>query len=148
MWDAATGRQLTRPLQHDVQYAAFSSDGRRIVTASQDKTARVWDASTGLPLTAPLQHQDEVTHAEFSPDGQQIVTACADGTVRVWKFDSNMWPVEDLQLLAQLLYWPEIDATGSFSTLPPQTLKEHLRKLKSAHAEYFQVSLRERVAQQ
>ena len=30
--------------------AAFSPDGARIVTASQDKTARVWDAKSGKEL--------------------------------------------------------------------------------------------------
>ena len=35
--------------------AAFSPDGKRIVTASSDKTARVWDAATGQPIGEPLK---------------------------------------------------------------------------------------------
>src|SRR5262249_27017985 len=39
---------------HEVEYAAFSPDGRRIVTASRDHTARVWDVGTGVaPRRAP-----------------------------------------------------------------------------------------------
>ena len=30
--------------------AAFDPKGERIVTASEDKTARIWDASTGEPI--------------------------------------------------------------------------------------------------
>jgi WD40 repeat protein len=65
--------------------AAFSPDGKRIVTASEDKTARVWDAATGQPIGEPLYgHEDFVTSAAFSPDGARIVTASSDNTARVW----------------------------------------------------------------
>ena len=39
--------------------AAFSPDGKRIVTASADKTARVWDAATGEPIGEPLRGHEE-----------------------------------------------------------------------------------------
>jgi WD40 repeat protein/tetratricopeptide (TPR) repeat protein len=71
--------------QLKVVCAAFSPDGRRVVTASSDKTARVWDAATGQPLGLPLTHQGEVLHAAFSPDGGRVVTASADHTARVWE---------------------------------------------------------------
>ena len=59
-----------------VMSAAFSPDGKRIVTASEDKTARVWDAATGKPIGEPLKgHEDAVSSAAFSPDGKRIVTA-------------------------------------------------------------------------
>ena len=38
-----------------VSSAAFSPDGKRIVTASEDKTARLWDAETGEPIGEPLK---------------------------------------------------------------------------------------------
>ena len=56
----------------------------RVVTASDDKTARVWDAATGKPLTSPLEHQAQVESAAFSPDGTRVVTASWDNTARVW----------------------------------------------------------------
>ena len=73
-------------LRHEdiVQSAKFSPDGRWLVTASSDKTARVWDASTGLPVSAPMQHEDVVYSAVFSPDGHRVATASWDKTARVW----------------------------------------------------------------
>jgi Tol biopolymer transport system component len=65
--------------------AAFSPDGKRIVTASLDRTARVWDAATGQPIGEPLKgHTNWVISAAFSPDGSRIVTASEDKTARVW----------------------------------------------------------------
>ena len=40
--------------------AAFSPDGTRIVTASDDKTARIWDAATGKELTVLRGHEGDV----------------------------------------------------------------------------------------
>jgi WD40 repeat protein len=87
VWDAQSGQLLTETLKHSgpVWSAQFSPDGRRIVTALDDRTARVWDAQSGLPLTEPLRHNDSVRSGQFSPDGRRIVTASEDGTARVWE---------------------------------------------------------------
>jgi dipeptidyl aminopeptidase/acylaminoacyl peptidase len=67
-----------------VTSAAFSPDSQRIVTASDDKTARVWKADgTGEPLVL-RGHEDRVLSAAWSPDGQRIVTTSGDNTARVW----------------------------------------------------------------
>ena len=64
--------------------ASFSLDGRRIVTASEDTTARVWEAETGTQIAVLKGHQGLVWRASFSPDGRRLVTASDDGTARVW----------------------------------------------------------------
>ncbi len=76
----------TLSLKHEkpVNSAEYSPDGKRIVTASADGTARIWDAQTGQSLVEPMKHPFSVTAAQFSPDGKRIVTVSDDMTTRVW----------------------------------------------------------------
>ncbi|MEO6594701.1 MAG: TIR domain-containing protein [Planctomycetota bacterium] len=67
-----------------VNSAAYSPDGTRIVTASEDGTVQVWDATDGKPLAQLRGHQGGVTAAAFTPDSKGIVTASADGSARLW----------------------------------------------------------------
>ena len=57
-----TARQLAVLPGHgdEVYSAAFSPDGRRIVTASEDQTARIWDAATAKLLAVLSGHDDAV----------------------------------------------------------------------------------------
>src|SRR5260370_40820598 len=63
---------------------AFSPDGKRLATASEDKTSEVWDATTGHELFALIGHTGPVMSIAFSPDGTRLATASADNTARVW----------------------------------------------------------------
>ena len=71
-----------------VQATSFSPDGRRIVTASDDKTARLWEAESGKPIGEPMRHEGAVRAAIFSPDGRRIVTASGEIT-RVWDAENG-----------------------------------------------------------
>ncbi len=76
--------------------ASFSPDGLRIVTTSDDGTAKVLEASTGRELLTLPGHNDWVRSASFSPDGTRIVTGSKDYVARVWDATEG---VELLRLL-------------------------------------------------
>lgn len=68
--------------QHAVRHADFSPDGLRVVTASDDHTARIWDARTG-ELLCSLHHDRRLLDASFSRDGRRVLTMDAL-TTRIW----------------------------------------------------------------
>jgi WD40 repeat protein/tetratricopeptide (TPR) repeat protein len=94
VYDIHSGDPVTPPLAHnaEITYAAFSLDGRMVVTTSIDQTARVWDAANGAPLNPPqrpLRHASGIEFAAFSPDGRRLVTASDDNTARIWDIASG-----------------------------------------------------------
>ena len=87
LWDAKTGKLVGQLSGHtgQVTSAAFSPDGSRIVSTSEDNTLRVWDANSGEAIGEPLRgHTGSVNDAAFSPDGLRIVSASNDNTLRLW----------------------------------------------------------------
>ncbi len=67
--------------------AAFSPDGNRVVTGSDDGTAKIWDANTGVNILTLSGHTGGVRGVAYSPDGSKIATASLDSTAKIW--DAN-----------------------------------------------------------
>jgi WD40 repeat protein len=82
------GAGVARSHDDQVVNAAFSPDGKRVVTTSRDSTARLWDVRTARPVSGvpPLLHTDgkPVWSAAFSPDGTLILTAGQDEQAGIW----------------------------------------------------------------
>jgi len=72
---------------HLANQCCFSHDGKLLVTASSDYTARLWSVPELRLLAVMGDHGDDVEMAAFSPDGKWIATASRDHCVRV--FDLN-----------------------------------------------------------
>jgi WD40 repeat protein/tetratricopeptide (TPR) repeat protein len=87
VWDAASGEAVgEQALSHrrSAGLPVFSPDGRRVLTAPADRTARVWDPEKAEQVGAALEHGAAVNRASFSADGRRALTAGEDGTARVW----------------------------------------------------------------
>ncbi len=61
----------------------FSSDGKMIATASNDKTVKLWNQEGELLQTLE-GYKSLVSDVEFSPDGEIIATASREKTVKLW----------------------------------------------------------------
>jgi hypothetical protein len=78
------------PHAGEVWSVAFSRDGKRLLTGSLDKTARLWDAASGKQLVTFTGHTSGVWSANFSPDERLVVTAAADDKIgRIWNTETG-----------------------------------------------------------
>lgn len=83
--------RLVLPIAHGglVTSVKFSTDGKKVVTASKDNTAKIWDVESGKLLADLTGHSGEIYTAQFSPDGKKIVTASKDNIVKIWSAESG-----------------------------------------------------------
>ena len=86
IWEVGSDEEVMIFSPHGaVASADYSHDGKRIVTASWDNSAKIWDTRSGKPLQKLLGgHEGYVNSAVFSPDDATILTVGDDGKARFW----------------------------------------------------------------
>jgi WD40 repeat protein len=68
----------------DVYAAAWSPDGKRVVSGSADRTVQVWDATTGSHALIYRGHTDEINSVSWWSEVRLIASGSKDNTVRIW----------------------------------------------------------------
>jgi WD40 repeat protein len=91
LWDAETGQEVRRLAGHQspVFGLDLSADGRRAVTASQDRSVRFWDVEAGRELRCLEGHPGKVFTAALAPDGRRAFSGGEDNVVRQWDVDAG-----------------------------------------------------------
>jgi len=72
-----------------IRSVAISADDHRIVTGSEDKTAKVWNAATGQEIFTLGGQGESILAVAISSDGTRIVTCSGDETVTVWDAETG-----------------------------------------------------------
>jgi WD40 repeat protein/serine/threonine protein kinase len=83
LWDVPAGKPISVMPHGQVAVAAFSNDGRFVVTGGWDRKAQVWSAATGEPLGPRLTHPKPAVIVALSPDGGRALIG-GGGTARLW----------------------------------------------------------------
>jgi WD40 repeat protein len=63
---------------------AYSPDGTRLASGSDDRVIRLWDLEAKTEVMQLRGHLDRITDLLFTPDGKTLFTSSGDGTVRAW----------------------------------------------------------------
>merc|ERR1712224_396020 len=86
VWDVATGKCVAtlKGHSHHVWGVAVFPDGRRVVSASWDKTLKVWDVATRKCVATLEGHSDWVLGVAVLPDGRRVVSGSKDKTLKLF----------------------------------------------------------------
>ncbi|KAK3808226.1 MAG: WD40-repeat-containing domain protein [Linnemannia elongata] len=96
----------------EVFVAAFTSDGRYILSCSRHQGLEQWESQTGTRVPLPREMTDGVCTFKISPNGAQVATGCFDGSIRLWGgWRSQVYVVERALLghtytISKLIYSP------------------------------------------
>jgi hypothetical protein len=110
VWDVASGTAVARLEGHKgrIWSLAFSADGKRLASGSEDKTIRLWDVASGREIGRLGGHRSRIFSLAFSPDGRLLVSG-SDDTVRLWDVADG----ESAVLEARRAYFEQAPAVES-----------------------------------
>ena len=91
LWDSATQSLIRSFIGHagEITSIAFSSNGKRIISGSSDRTARIWDSEIGRSLRTIPEQPAAITAVALNQDGTLAVTGSLSHEIRIWAHDGT-----------------------------------------------------------
>ena len=90
LWALPTGKGQKLATEHKGRWrlgvfsAAFTSDGKTLVTGGEDEAAKVWDVGTGKLLRTLAGNHTWVEVLSVAPGGKTLASAGQNGLIRLW----------------------------------------------------------------
>ncbi|QDU97172.1 c-type cytochrome domain-containing protein [Lignipirellula cremea] len=122
--DLATNK-VAKTLKHSgaITGVAFSIDGAKLVSGSQDKTFQVWNVADGKQLGIALEAPAEVNAVAFVGPAEtaQIATGLADNKILIWDLPPDAKPEEAIAPVREIPgHTGPIHALAAFPNDPNQ----------------------------
>jgi len=91
IFDIVSGNEIRILTGHTkkINSTVFSSDGKYVLTASNDRTARIFEFASGKEFRFLRGHEAVITSAVFSPDGNYALTSSGRGIARIYNLPSG-----------------------------------------------------------
>lgn len=87
LWDSRYAHEFR------VTAVAFSPDGSKFISCSNDKTIIIWNIinNKDVPFLPVILsgHKDGVLAAVFSPDGSRIISGSSDKSIKIWDVETR-----------------------------------------------------------
>jgi WD40 repeat protein len=83
LWNVDLTESVSLPHDSQVSCIAFSLDGNRLLSGTDDGRVRVWSTSLGQMLGEAIDERDQILGAAFAPNGR-ILIGTSTGLLRVW----------------------------------------------------------------
>jgi WD40 repeat protein len=85
IFNASSGQELrTLPNSHGSDIIAYSPDGKRLASGTNENIIKIWDTENGREIMSLSGHTDFIFSLAYSPDGQHLASGSQDGVVKIW----------------------------------------------------------------
>ena len=114
--NGSNGRKMGKLEGHrmGITQLRISGDGKRMLSASIDKTVRLWDLDDFSAVRTFEWHETPVFAAAFSPDGKSGISAGRDGFLVQWDMNQSE-PVRQIKAHDTIVWAVAYSADGRFA---------------------------------